>query len=151
MTSWRQSNIPIFLITHNVFVATCQLWMASGRVHARTGVRTFSQRSVKFLKYKTDMELSNEVWWMKKSGQTPVITWKIVQRCSPCNSNSKRWYLCLNEQLEIATYQGNNLLNKKTEVISKCRHQNKYTLSKYDKVLYCNFLFVNHIWLKIVK
>ena len=37
----------------------------------------------------------------------------------------------------------------KTELISKCRHQNKYTLSKYDtkdrrqlyckKPLYCNF------------
>ena len=118
------------------------------------------QRSFKFLKYKTDTELSNEVWRMKKSGQTPVTTWKIVRRCSPYNPNSKRCYLCLNEKLEIATYRGNNLLNKKAELISKCRHQNKYTLSKYDtkdwrqlyckKPLYCNFPFVNHIRLKIV-
>ena len=118
------------------------------------------QRSFKFSKYKTDTELFNQVWQMKKSGQTIVITWKIVRRCSPYNPNSKRCYFCLNEKLEIATYRGNNLLNKKIEPISKWRHQNKYTLSKYDtkdwrqlhckKPLYCNFPFVNHIRLKIV-
>ena len=48
------------------------------------------QRSFKLLKYKTDTELSSKVWQMKKSGQTPVITWKIVRTCSPCNPNSKR-------------------------------------------------------------
>ena len=118
------------------------------------------QRSSKFLKYKTDTGLSSKVWQMKKSGQTPVITCKIIRRCSPYSPNSKRYYLCLNEKMEIATYRGNNLLAKKTELISKCRHQNKYTLSKYDtkdwrqlyckKPLYCNFPFVSHIRLKIV-
>ena len=62
------------------------------------------QRSFKFLKYKKDTELSNEIWGMKNSGQTPVITWKIVRKCSPYNPNSKRCYLCLNEKLEIVTY-----------------------------------------------
>ena len=118
------------------------------------------QRSFKYVKYKTDTELSSELWQMKKSEQTPVITWKIVRTCSPYNSNSKRCYLCLNEKMEMATSQGNNLLHKKAELIFKCRHQNKYKLSKYDtkdrrqlyckKLLYCNFLFVNHIWLNIV-
>ena len=68
------------------------------------------------MKYKTDTELSNKVWQMKKSGQTLVITWKIVQRCSPYNPNSKKCYLCLNEKLEMTTYRGNSLLNKKTEL-----------------------------------
>ena len=136
------------------------------RIYFDTAETTFKlrysnhQRSFKFLKYKTDTELSSEGWQMKKSGQTPVITWKIVRRCSPYNPNSKRCYLCLNEKMEIAAYWGNNFLNKKTELISKCRHQNKYMLSKYDtkgwrqlsckKPLYCNSPFVNHMWLKIV-
>ena len=50
---------------------------------------------------------------------------EIVRRCSPYNPNPKRCYICLNEKMEIATYRGNNLLNKKKELISKCRHQNK--------------------------
>ena len=117
------------------------------------------QRSFKFLKYKIDTKLSNEVWRMKKSGQIPVITWEITRKCSPYNPNSKRWCLYLNEKLEIATYRVNTLLNKKADIISKCRHQNKYTLSKYvtkdwrhlycKKPLYFNFLFVNHTRLKI--
>ena len=88
-----------------------------------------------------------------------VLT-EIVQKCSPYKLNLKRCYLCLNEKLEIATHRENNLLSKKTELISKCRHQKKCTLSKYDakdwRQLYCkkpihsNFLFVNHIGLKIV-
>ena len=89
----------------------------------------YSNHQRSFLKYKTDKELSIKVWKMKKSGQTPY------------NTNSKRCYLCLNEKLEIATYRGNNLPNKKTELMSKYWHQNKYTLSKYDTKdwgqLYC--------------
>ena len=65
---------------------------------------------------------------MKKSGHTPVIMWEIVRKCSSYNPNSKRCYLCLTEKLEIATYRGNYLLNEKTELISKCIDQNKYTL-----------------------
>ena len=33
-----------------------------------------------------------------------------------------------NEKPEILEDKENNLLNKKSEVISKCRHQNKYML-----------------------
>ena len=65
------------------------------------------QRSFNFLKCKTDIELSNKVWRMGKSGQTPFITRKIVRECSPYNPNSKKCYLRLNEKLEIATYQRN--------------------------------------------
>ena len=113
------------------------------------------QRSFKFLQYKTDIELSNEIWRMKKSGQIPVITWEKVRKCSSYNPNSKGCFLCLTGKLEIVTYRGDYLPNEKTKLMLKCVDQNKYTLSKYDmyckKPLYCNFPFVKHIiWLKIV-
>ena len=47
------------------------------------------QISFKFLKYKTDTELSKETWRMKKSGQTPVITREIVRKCSHYNPVKK--------------------------------------------------------------
>ena len=59
---------------------------------------------------------------------TPKITWRIVRKCPPYNYNSRKCYLCLNEKLEIALYEGENLLNKKTELISKCCRQNKFML-----------------------
>ena len=37
---------------------------------------------------------------------------------------------CLNEKVEIAMHKENYLLNRRREFVSKCRHQNKYKLSK---------------------
>ena len=79
---------------------------------------------------------------MKKPRQTAVITWKIVRRCSPYNPNWKRWYLCLNEIMKIATYRGNNLLNKKTELISKCRQQNKYNIYIHIYIYIYTYMYI---------
>ena len=48
---------------------------------------------------------------------------------SAFNPQSKRCSLCLNVKLEILEDKENNLLSKKSEVISKCRHyiEIKYT------------------------
>ena len=99
---------------------------------------TFKKRYANHLKsfnvknYQKNTELSKEFWRIKEMKYTPKITWRIVRRCSPYNLNTKQCQLCLSEKLEIALYKGDNLLNKKTELISKCRHQNKYTLLRHD-------------------
>ena len=55
------------------------------------------QRSFKFLKYKAHTELSNEVWRMKKSEQTPVIT-PLIQKDATyvwinfCWTKKRSWY-----------------------------------------------------------
>ena len=77
-------------------------------------------------------ELSKELWQIKMKNYTPEITWRIIRKCLPYNYNSRKCYLCLNEKLEMALYEGENLLNKKTELISKCRHQNKFVLLRHD-------------------
>ena len=82
--------------------------------------------------YKNDTELSKELWQIKMKNYTPEITWRIIRKCLPYNYNSRKCDLCLNEKLEIALYKGENLLNKKTELISKCRHQNKFMLLRHD-------------------
>ena len=41
-------------------------------------------------------------------------------------------YICLYEKLKIINYPNKEeLLNKPSELISKCRHVNKYLLSNY--------------------
>ena len=82
--------------------------------------------------YKNDTELSKELWQIKMKNYTPEITWRIIRKCLPYNYNSRKCDLCLNEKLEIALYKGENLLNKKTELNSKCRHQNKFMLLRHD-------------------
>ena len=44
--------------------------------------------------------------------------WKILGQYHPYDVNTKRCLLCVNEKLQIAIYSGNNMLNKRTEIIS---------------------------------
>lgn len=83
-------------------------------------------------KYKNSTSLSNEFWRIKELNGQPVIKWKVLRRSSSYNPNSKKCKLCLNEKYEIATFKGMNILNKRSEIISKCRHQNKYSLASHD-------------------
>ena len=53
-------------------------------------------------------------------------------KCAPFNTTKRKCYLCPNEKLEIASYKGDNLLNKRSELISKFRHQNKFTLLRRE-------------------
>ena len=69
---------------------------------------------------------------MKSKNFASNITWKIVKKCLPYNPNTRRCDLCLNEKLEIALFKEPRLLNKRSELISKCRHQNKFMLLKHD-------------------
>ena len=75
------------------------------------------------------MELSKEFWEIKKRTGTPKITWNIIQICRSYNLRRRCFLLCLNEKYEIATYKGDNLLNKRTEIINTCRHRSKYKLA----------------------
>ena len=59
-------------------------------------------------------KLSNEFWQLKMKNYTPKIIWRIVRKCPPYNYNSRKCYLCINEKLEIALYEGEKLVNKKT-------------------------------------
>ena len=76
--------------------------------------------------YENDTELSKEYWTIKRKHFTPKVTWRIIRKCTAFNTTKRKCYLCLNEKLEIA------LLNKRSELISKSRHQNKFTLLRHD-------------------
>ena len=90
------------------------------------------QKSFKIEKYKHETELSKEVWEIKRRNYIPKVNWKIIKRCISYNRAIQKCNLCLNEKLEIILYKGNNLLNSRSELISKCRHLNKHTLLKFD-------------------
>ena len=79
-------------------------------------------------RYKNDMKLSVEHWNLKAGNYNPKVTWAVKNQFSAYNPHSKRCSLCLNEKFEILEDKEKNLLNEKSEVMSKCRHQNKYML-----------------------
>ena len=59
----------------------------------------------------TNTELSKEIWPLKSSNYIYEINWKILK-----NRAKIIFYLCLNEKLEILSYKGKNLLNKRSEI-----------------------------------
>ena len=68
-------------------------------------------------------ELSKFIWSCKDSGLNSIISWKIIlsTRGKVCN-------LCLAEKYAILIANDVALLNKRTELVNKCRHKNKYKL-----------------------
>ena len=43
--------------------------------------------------YKSDIELSKEVWKIKMKNYTPKITWRIIRKCPRYNYDSRKCYL----------------------------------------------------------
>ena len=78
--------------------------------------------------YKNDTKLSTEYWALKTKQLNPKVSWQIKRRYNSYNPISRRCSLCLNEKLEVLDDQDKNLLNKRSEIISHCRHQNKFKL-----------------------
>ena len=76
-------------------------------------------KSFNFEHSENGTELSKEYWAIKRNHFTPVVTWRIIRKCAPFNTTKRRCYLCLNEKLEIASYKGDNLFNKRSELINK--------------------------------
>ena len=81
------------------------------------------RKSFKNRKHETDTELSNDIWKFKEQWEVLVIHQSY---------NTKRYILCLNEKLAMALQKQDNILNKRTEIITKYRHSNKYKLANYD-------------------
>ena len=81
---------------------------------------------------KNDSKLSEEVWRIKELGGTPQVTWKILQKSKTYNPQARRCALCLTEKLAIAEHEGKDILNKRSEIVAKCRHQLKYQLAQID-------------------
>ena len=78
-------------------------------------------------------ELSKYVWELKNSGIEPSLTWDIIDRATAYKNGSKCCNLCLTEKYHIITSKL-PLLNKRCELISKCRHLNKFLLCNYKSI-----------------
>ena len=89
-------------------------------------------KSFRDLEYSKETELSKEIWSLKERNATYSVQWRIRKLCPAYNPTTKKCMLCLNEKTDILHYNGANLLNKRSEIISTCRHRKKYSLGVYD-------------------
>ena len=91
------------------------------RVHEHT----FNNRNTP-----NDTSLSNYIWELKDQGITDYsIEWSILRRARGYCKSTKTCGLCLTEKLLICEFPDKeNLLNNRSELVSKCRHMNKHLL-----------------------
>ena len=77
-----------------------------------------------------DTSLSKYIWNLKDEGYTDFrIKWSIIKRARGYSKSSKTCGLCLSEKLLICEFPNKeNLINDRSELVSKCRHFNKHLL-----------------------
>ena len=67
------------------------------------------------------------VWYLKETlDVTPNLKWSVVRCATPYTNISKKFLLHLSEKLVIISYRRQQeLLNKRSDLFWKCRHENK--------------------------
>ena len=74
-------------------------------------------------------ELSKHMWNLKDHSLDNNLSWEIHKKASPYQCGSK----CLSEKVSIICADQDTLLNKRTELISKCHNRNKFLLAEVKK------------------
>ena len=89
------------------------------------------KKSFNHERYKNETELSVEFWKLKNLNANPTVKFEIYKKTSKINITSKICQLCTNEKLSIIENKNPHLLNSRNELVSKCRHTNKFKLSNF--------------------
>ena len=93
---------------------------------------TFKQRytqhklSFRNRNYSNSTELSKHIWTLKDNNTNFTIKWSIFATAPAYSNKGKRCHLCLSEKLNLVRAKNPSLLKKRTELISKCHHENKF-------------------------
>ena len=72
--------------------------------------------------------VSKYVWELKERDIDYLINCDIAMKSQKYVCGSRKCDLCICEKLLISRADPNILLNKRDELVSKCRHRNKFTL-----------------------
>ena len=80
-------------------------------------------------KYEHSSELSKHIWSLKDKNRKFKISWKILCHAQEYSNRTKRCNLCLQEKFFIIARSEMATLNKRTEMISTCRHSRKFLLA----------------------
>ena len=77
-----------------------------------------------------ETELSKYMWELKDLGLEGEVQWEIHKRAAPYKCGARRCDLCITEKMVIATADITTMLNKRSELVSMCRHRAKFRCDK---------------------
>ena len=82
-------------------------------------------------KYSAETELSKYIWRLKEKRKSFSIKWQIIKKCRKYKPGSWYCHLCTSEKHLILMEDSTKCLNKRSELVSKCRHKRKFLLERY--------------------
>ena len=91
----------------------------------RNHAKSFSNR-----KYQNETELSKYIWKLKDAKRTFAIDWSLKKKVPVYRAGCRRCNLCLEEKLILLKDRKHELLNKRSELFSKCRHVTRHLISQ---------------------
>ena len=80
---------------------------------------------------KNNTTLSHYFWKKKLLGEGTSITWRPVSITNPYSRGGQDCSLCLTEKATIARGEPNLMLNKRSEIMKKCRHRLPHMLNNF--------------------
>ena len=94
---------------------------ATDNIETKTyiGVTANDFKALNNRRYQNETELSKHVWHLKDTKRAFNIKWSIIKQIP---TGTRKCPLCLEEKLLILKGRKKNILNKLSELFSKCRH-----------------------------
>ena len=80
---------------------------------------------------RTASKLAGYIWKLKDQNIGYDVAFRIKERAPSYTPISEKCYLCLTEKLRIMQADQNIYLNHRSELLVKCRHRNRWLLSKF--------------------
>ena len=73
------------------------------------------------------------LWELKETSNLSLaLVWSVVKKVPPYSNIPNKCLLCLHKKLEMINYpQQDELLSKRSELLSNCRYANKFLLCNY--------------------
>ena len=87
--------------------------------------------SFRHQKYKSKSKLSSYIWKLQEKQENYQIKWSIIRKSTPYRTGSKKCDLCLWEKYYILNSDKERFLNKRDEILNKCRHRDKFLLKNF--------------------
>ena len=90
------------------------------------------QQSINNQKYQNSTALSKHIWSLKDNNVPYSIKWSVQKKATAYKNTTGKCNLCVAEKVAIIKADKTKSLNKRTELVSKCRHENRFYLNKFS-------------------
>ena len=133
-------GFPRFLLAYFLKVNEPQRHLCSGILHKRHSHQQPLRDKKKW--YQSSTALSKHVWSLKENntGFKIMISWEVQKKATEYQNTTARRNLRVAEKLAIIRADKKTSLNKRSELVSKCRHKNRHYLSSFPPpIKACNW------------